>query len=202
VKLVAVPFVVLVAGFVFFALGIAAVVSSVLAATPVVSRAPEEVETAAPVGFSTPAPAAAPTVGGGLARPTAPISADEVVDVDGFKVHRSLAADLRALLDAAEADGITLGGWGWRSHNRQIQLRRQHCGTSDYATWHMPSSQCSPPTARPGRSQHEYGLAIDFTCNGASMAGTICFRWLRANAAEFDLFNLPSEPWHWSTTGR
>jgi hypothetical protein len=47
---------------------------------------------------------------------------------------------------------------------------------------------------------HERGLAIDFrNCNSR---GSACYRWLAANASRFGLFNLPSEPWHWSTTGQ
>ncbi len=134
--------------------------------------------------------------------PSGPVERSETSAVGGIRVHNSIAQNLRDLLAAAQQDGVTLGGWGWRDHQAQIRLRREHCGTSDYAVWDMPSSQCRPPTARPGRSQHEFGLAVDFTCNGRSIAGTICFRWLQARAAEFGFFNLPSEAWHWSTTGR
>ena len=28
------------------------------------------------------------------------------------------------------------------------------------------------------------------------------YQWLAAHAAHYGLFNLPSEPWHWSTNGR
>jgi LAS superfamily LD-carboxypeptidase LdcB len=68
----------------------------------------------------------------------------------------------------------------------------------------MPSSECSPPTARPGRSLHERGLAVDFNCRGELVDSRAdpCFRWLDANAARFGLYNLPSEPWHWSVTGQ
>ncbi len=126
-----------------------------------------------------------------------------MVRVRGFTVHSSLASNLAALLQDAEQDGIIMGGWGYRTTQRQIELRRKHCGTSHYAIYQKPSSQCSPPTARPGTSQHEVGLAIDFTCNGRSVNRvSSCFRWLQANAAQFGLKNLPSEPWHWSTTGR
>jgi len=115
-----------------------------------------------------------------------------------------LAPRLRSLLDAAAAEDVPLCGWGYRSAERQIALRRAHCGTSDYAIWHMPSWECSPPTARPGNSMHEVGLAVDFTCAGGgigSRAGT-CFRWLSQHAADYGLYNLPSEPWHWSVNGR
>ena len=143
------------------------------------------------------------TAGSG-SQPTGTVGASEVVSVRGIRVHRSIAEDIAALLDAAEADGVTLSGWGWRDNKTQIRLRRQHCGTSEYALYRMPSSQCRPPTARPGRSQHERGLAIDFTYNGGSISTrrNTGFRWLEANAASFGLKNLASEPWHWSTTGR
>ncbi len=144
--------------------------------------------------------APAPTTGA----PTAPVTADEVVSVYGIRVHTSIAENIRALIDAAAADGIVLSGWGWRDNATQIRLRREHCGTSEYAIYRMPSSQCQPPTARPGASQHERGLAVDFTYNGGSISNrsNAGFQWLQANAAAYGLKNLASEPWHWSTTGR
>lgn len=126
----------------------------------------------------------------------------EIVAVGGIRVHGSIGNALQRLLTAARNDGIILAGWGWRSHQAQIGLRRAHCGTSHYAIWEMPSRLCRPPTARPGRSMHETGLAVDFTCAGRSMAGTRCFTWLQRNAHRYGLYNLPSEPWHWSVNGR
>jgi LAS superfamily LD-carboxypeptidase LdcB len=102
------------------------------------------------------------------------------------------------MIAAAKSAGITLTGWGWRDHDDQIRLRKEHCGTSTYAIWQMPSSQCNPPTAIPGTSRHEYGLAIDFSSMTSSSAG---FQWLKANAAKYHFYNLPSEPWHWSWNG-
>jgi LAS superfamily LD-carboxypeptidase LdcB len=51
---------------------------------------------------------------------------------------------------------------------------------------------------------HEQGLALDFTYNGSliSSRSNPGFQWLAANAAGFGFYNLPSEPWHWSTNGR
>jgi LAS superfamily LD-carboxypeptidase LdcB len=79
----------------------------------------------------------------------------------------------------------------------------QHCGTSQYAIYQMPAEQCSPPTARPGASKHEQGLAIDFTWNGSTIQsrGSAAFQWLAAHAGGFGFVNLPSEPWHWSMGG-
>jgi len=124
--------------------------------------------------------------------------------VGGITVAASLAPRLGELLAAADADGISLGGSRYRDPQGQVAVRRSNCGTSEYDIYEKPASQCSPPTARPGQSQHEQGLAIDFTLGGAlinsrSNAG---FRWLASNAGRFGLANLPEEPWHWSTTGR
>jgi septal ring factor EnvC (AmiA/AmiB activator) len=107
----------------------------------------------------------------------------------------------RLLTDAAEA-GISMCGNGYRDPAAQISVRRANCGTSQYAIWQMPASYCSPPTARPGSSMHEQGLAIDFTVGGGTIGyGSAAYDWLKAHAADYGLSNLPSEPWHWSTNG-
>ncbi len=118
-------------------------------------------------------------------------------------VDSSLAASLQSMLDAAAADGNSMCGGGYRDPAAQIALRRANCGSSDYAIYEAPSSACSPPTARPGTSNHEQGLAIDFTCNGGGAIGrsSPCFSWLQNNASSYGLYNLPSEPWHWSNDG-
>jgi LAS superfamily LD-carboxypeptidase LdcB len=130
-------------------------------------------------------------------------SADQIVKVQTFWVHEDIASDLNRLLNDARAAGIEFGGWGYRDHQRQIELRRAHCGSSNYAIWQMSSSRCRPPTARPGFSQHEQGKAIDFTYNGRSIGSRSSpgYKWLAANAHKYGLYNLPSEPWHWSVNG-
>ena len=151
---------------------------------------------------------AAPNGNLGLtASPTTPITSTsglDIVNVRGIKVARQIAQQVQALLAAAEADGIKLGGGGYRSSQQQVKLRKKHCGTSHYDIYEKPSSQCSPPTATPGHSQHEKGLAIDFTHNGKTIhsRSSPAFQWLAKNAARFGLYNLPSEPWHWSVNGR
>lgn len=142
----------------------------------------------------------APASSGNTKFPTA----DEIEKVRGFWVHIEIAGDLERMLAAAEADGITFGGWGYRDHAAQIRLRKAHCGTSNYAIYQKRSSSCRPPTARPGASQHELGKAIDFTYNGSTIGtrSSPGYKWLAANAADYGLYNLPSEPWHWSVNGR
>ena len=142
-----------------------------------------------------------PAAGGGggpvAGLPTGPVT---LVTVRGITVHSAIGPQLEQLLAAAEAEGVSLSGGGYRSHEQQIALRRAHCGTSNYAIYEMPAGQCSPPTARPGTSMHEQGLAIDF--NNCSTRSTRCWQWLNTNAARFGFHNLPSEPWHWSIDGR
>lgn len=139
-----------------------------------------------------------------LASPIAPALTDSSVaardratvgalaTVRGITVDASIAGNLRALLDQAERDGVSLSGSGYRSNARQRELYAQNC----------PNGVCRIPTAVPGTSMHERGLAVDFTQSGRSLTRSSSgFRWLTVNAGRYGLRNLPSEPWHWSTTG-
>lgn len=141
--------------------------------------------------------------GGGGGGSIPPITGGgDIVTVGGIRVHSSIAGNLQRLLAAASASGINFGGGGYRDSAGQIATRRNNCGSSNYAIYEMPASSCRPPTARPGSSMHERGLAIDFTQGGSTLTrGSSGFAWLRANAASYGFFNLPSEPWHWSTNG-
>jgi LAS superfamily LD-carboxypeptidase LdcB len=117
-------------------------------------------------------------------------------------VASSIAGDLADLLSAADAAGISMCGGGYRDPAEQIAIREANCGTSYYAIYEAPASACSPPTAPPGTSEHERGLAIDFTVGGRTIArGSAAFQWLQAHAASYGLYNLPAEAWHWSTNG-
>ena len=134
-------------------------------------------------------------------------SGSGVVTVGGITIAASIAPNVEALLNAARADGIELRGAGFRSPEVTAQLRRAN-GCPD--VYESPASACRIPTARPGSSEHEKGLAIDFTWRGETICyprssgrchGNAAFDWLRANASRYGLTSLPSEAWHWSTTG-
>lgn len=138
-----------------------------------------------------------------LAEARARLGSNRTVAVRGIRVHESIGAQLEALLAAAEEQGIRLGGGGLRSTDEQIALRIAHCGSDPYAIWEKPAGECSPPTAIPGTSLHELGLAVDFTVGGRPISSQRdpAFQWLAANAPRFGFHNLPSEPWHWSVDG-
>lgn len=168
------------------------------ASTPA-AQTPGTTTTTAPGSSSTSTSTTAPPT----TTPPSSSSTPPLRTVQGVTVHADIADDVDALLTAAKADGIALSGWGYRSTERQVELRRANCGPTYYDIWVRPASSCSPPTAVPGRSLHEQGRAIDFTQNGSTITSRSSsgFQWLAANASSYGLFNLPSEPWHWSTNG-
>ena len=119
--------------------------------------------------------------------------------VYGTRVHWNVAYSYKRMVDDAAKAGIPLSGGGFRTKQRQIELRKIN-GCPD--VWTAPASSCRVPTAIPGRSLHEIGMAIDITSGGRSLTSkSPGFKWLRAHAAEYGFKNLPSEPWHWSITG-
>jgi hypothetical protein len=123
-----------------------------------------------------------------------PAATGNIVNVGGIEVDASIASPLKAMMDAAAADGVPLTGSGYRDPQEQIDLRKAYCGTTLYDIWEKPSGQCSPAVAIPGTSNHEKGLAIDFESSG--------WDWLAANAERFGFRALVGgEPWHYSQSG-
>ena len=127
-----------------------------------------------------------------------------VTIVKGIRIHPAIAPRLNALLEQAHADGVPLGGWGHRTTESQIALRRKHCGPTPEDIFLKKASECSPPTAKPGKSMHERGLAVDFHLGGGSIAtrSSPGYLWLAEHAATYGFYNLPSEPWHWSVNAK
>lgn len=124
-----------------------------------------------------------------------------LIDVPGVgKLSTEFGARWQRMANAAAADGIVLTGWGYRSNQRQFELRGINgCRGREYDR----SCKGSPLTAIPGRSNHEKGAAVDVTTGGRAIRTTDPeFRWLVANAARFQIYNLPAEPWHWSIDGK
>lgn len=115
-----------------------------------------------------------------------------IAGMDRIHVDPSIQPQVDQMVSDAAAQGVTLTGVGWRSHGTQIELRSIN-GCPD--VWTASPSTCDVPTAIPGTSMHERGLAVDFDM------GAGVFDWLSANAAAYGLHNLPTEPWHWSVNG-
>ncbi len=114
-------------------------------------------------------------------------------------VNAQIAENIEKLIQDAKNAGINFSGGGFRSMQSQIILRTQNNCPDVY---NAPSSSCGTPTARPGYSNHQMGLAIDFSQNGSILnKGASGYSWLQANASKYGLKNLPSEAWHWSVDG-
>jgi hypothetical protein len=141
----------------------------------------------------------------------------DALNVKQIVVCSTIKSNVENLLASAKQDGIILSGYGARSIKRQEELREQNCGGKDAV--YDRKAKCNPPTAFPGNSMHNYGLAIDFLCVIDDQEGFVnvhegnthgtkrewtrpCFNWLRANANRFGLKELTTENWHWSTNGR
>ena len=163
-------------------------------------------DTLAPSGASgdtSAIPCPAGTTDGGIATKYGPGKTPEhnlrLCVVQGVTVNVSVASNLNALLTNAKAAQIDLSGWGFRTFDKQVELRTTNKCPNVYTA--SPGS-CGTPTAIPGTSNHENGEAIDFTVGGQTIGGgSKAFAWLKANAATYGFKNLPSESWHWSVDG-
>jgi septal ring factor EnvC (AmiA/AmiB activator) len=126
----------------------------------------------------------------------APADIADMVQAEGFWVHKDVADAVGRMMRAARSDGVNLSGYSYRSPQRTAELRVIN-GCPD--VYESSPSRCRIPTARPGQSMHERGLAIDFQ---SCWRGSDCFTWLSNNASKYGYRNLPGESWHWSTNGR
>lgn len=137
---------------------------------------------------------------------------------DGQVLRTDAARRYKKMKAAAAKDGIKLvANSGFRSVPKQALLYAQalvrggfkavsisalirEITTPGFNTTIKPS----PPTAPPGRSNHNAGLSVDID-TGLSIesfaAGkrTAVFNWLVANAGKYGFVrDVPVEPWHWS----
>ena len=99
-----------------------------------------------------------------------------------------------------------------RSIEKQMWLRMRNCGHKTYSqVISSPAKpKCTPPTARPGLSRHQLGLAIDFSCIIGADLENVASKWLRskqlANGADggdgtFKIKRYLAEAWHYSVDG-
>lgn len=130
--------------------------------------------------------------------------AANLASVEESRLHKKLVPFTKNLLTEARSQGVPLTiNVGYRSCEYQLNLRKLNCGLGDYNLYQKPSSECTPPTEPAGKSLHNEGLAIDFSCHGYALIETSpCLKWLQANASKYHLYKHSIEAWHWSTTGK
>jgi D-alanyl-D-alanine carboxypeptidase len=131
----------------------------------------------------------------------------------GGSVREVAIDDLRALGNAARANGTPVANLSaFRGYRQQVNLFNGYVEAYGY-------EEAITFSARPGHSEHQLGLTIDFMTEGgpSSLAGdwatTPAGRWMKNNAWKFGwLMSYPKgkmavtcysyEPWHYRYVGR
>ncbi len=112
-----------------------------------------------------------------------PDSALAPVGDTGSRMWAPAAAAMTKLIAAAKADGVTVGiTETYRPYDEQVQLA---------ATKGLYSQ--GGLAAKPGTSEHGWGIAADLQLNGAAQA------WMQRNAPSYGFqADVPGESWHWA----
>ena len=138
-------------------------------------------------------------------------SPDDLVEVDGRYLRAEAATHLTQMMhDAAVADAPLALSSAYRSYADQV---------ATYAEWVSINGSVSGAdsvSARPGYSEHQTGLAVDFkqsdSCVLECFSTTAQYTWLVAHAADYgfilrypeDLTSITgydTESWHWRYVG-
>ena len=132
---------------------------------------------------------------------------------DERSLRAVLMPDLERLVAAARTAGVTLRvGSGYRSYTTQASL------FASYARRHG-EAEASRFSSRPGHSEHQSGLAVDFAGTDQTcwvddcFEGTAAGKWLATHAHEYGfILRYPKgkepitgyqyEPWHFRYVGR
>lgn len=114
-----------------------------------------------------------------------PAAALRTVGATGHKLWAPASSALESLMEAARRDGVKIGITdSYRPYAEQVDLVRRKGLYSQGGL-----------AARPGTSDHGWGLAVDLDLNAKAQT------WMRTNAARFGFVeNTPREPWHWVFT--
>jgi LAS superfamily LD-carboxypeptidase LdcB len=131
-----------------------------------------------------------------------------LVDGGGEKALPQTVENFQRMHDAAKNAGINLLITdGYRSPEEQWQLRQQY-GCTNPASSQCPGGKQVAVSCHEGGtgSNHQTGDAVDINVgcgNGNSSCNTKAYNWLKTNGGQFGFYNaLPSDPVHWSATGR
>ena len=125
----------------------------------------------------------------------------------GLMLRKEAAAALEEMAAAARAGGVTLtAGSAYRSYEYQAALYARNVGE-------LGQEAADRESARPGCSQHQLGLVVDFSPIDDSFAQTAAGRWVLGNAGRFGWsLSFPDgyeeatgyrwESWHYRYVGR
>lgn len=109
-------------------------------------------------------------------------------------VNSRVSGSVYAMVEAAKKDGVTLeANSSFRSmaHQQQLCNNDAGCRSGNYTM-----------VGKPGTSNHQAGIAIDFSEGGSTISkGTRSWNWLNSNASKFSYKPYSAEAWHWSPSG-
>ena len=108
-----------------------------------------------------------------------------------IRLYTKASRALDELLAAAETAKVTFKiNSAYRTFQDQQRVYNKNCNSSGV---------CKPPTAKPGRSNHGFGVAVDFANkSGMKMAESMSeYKWLAANGPKYGFRRIRSEAWHW-----
>ena len=143
-----------------------------------------------------------------------PVPADyqvELVNIETIQISKVALADLQELLTAARAEGHRCAmGYGYRSYTFQKSIWDRNVNTNMLAG-HDYNTACaitSQTVMKPGHSEHQTGLAIDFDTSTQGIT-----QWLHEHAWEYGfilryptgkthLTGIVYEPWHYRYVGK
>jgi D-alanyl-D-alanine carboxypeptidase len=125
----------------------------------------------------------------------------------GLTLRRPAAEALEEMAAAARADGVTLvASSAYRSYGYQVEVYNRNVRE-------MGQTLADRESARPGYSQHQTGLALDFGSIDDSFAETRAGRWMLEKAGSFgwslsfpegyeDVTGYRWESWHYRYVGK
>jgi LAS superfamily LD-carboxypeptidase LdcB len=124
----------------------------------------------------------------------------DLMQLEGLKLNTLIYLQTKQILKEARASQVPLGLTStFRTCAEQTQLRQANCPDPK----NSPAESCTPATEKPGQSLHNYGMALDFKCDGYPIfSSSPCYTWLTQNTQTFKLKRHTSEPWHWSFTSK
>lgn len=109
-----------------------------------------------------------------------------ICKIDGKRVSSVIASRVLQLKADAKKAGVTMNVTsGYRTYDEQVYL---------YGCFVSKACNNGNEAAKPGTSNHEVGLAIDWSASDN-------YNWLRTNGKRYGFINYPPEAWHWSMNG-
>jgi D-alanyl-D-alanine carboxypeptidase len=129
------------------------------------------------------------------------------VNRNGLFLRRAAESSLEEMAAAAAKEGLTLtASSAYRSYDYQVQVYERNVRQ-------MGREEADRESARPGHSQHQLGLVVDFGSITDAFARTAEGRWLAVNASRFgwslsypdgheEITGYRWESWHYRYAGR